>query len=70
MARHDTGRVFSSGKAKTLYVSIPSAVVSDSTFPFEEGETVTIRIENEELRVTPTDEATGDEERPSTPPGL
>lgn len=56
MTLQGKGRVFSSGEAETLYVSIPSAVATDSAFPFEEGETVTVSIEGDEVRVTSTDE--------------
>lgn len=56
MALHGTGRIFSSGEAKTLYISIPSSVVTDSAFPFEEDQTVTIRIESGELNVIPTED--------------
>lgn len=58
MALHGTGRIFSSGEANTLYISIPSSVVTDSAFPFDEDQTVTIRIENGELEVKPTDDQT------------
>lgn len=56
MALAGGGRIFSSGEAKTLYVSIPSVVATDSTFPFEEGETVTGSIKDGEVRITPNDE--------------
>lgn len=58
MVLRGTGRIFRSGEAKTLYISIPSSVVTDSTFPFEEDQTVTIRIENGELTVEPTEDQT------------
>lgn len=56
MVLQDTGRVFRAGAAKTMYVSIPSAVALDSSFPFEEDETVTISIEDDHLRIIPADE--------------
>lgn len=56
MALESEGRIFRSGEANTLYVSIPSAVATDSAFPFEDGETVTVSIEDGEVRITPTDE--------------
>lgn len=62
MTLQGTGRVFSSGEAETLYVSIPSAVATDSAFPFEEGETVTVSIEGDEVRVTSTEEEEGKSE--------
>ena len=46
MADQGQGRVFSSGEANTLFVSIPSDIAVDSVFPFEEGEEVLIRIED------------------------
>lgn len=58
MALEGEGRIFSSGEAATLYVSISSAVATDSTFPFEEGETVTVNIEGDQLRITSNDEET------------
>lgn len=35
-----------------MYVSIPSEVATDSSFPFEKGEDVTVSIHDGELRVT------------------
>ena len=34
-------------KAATLYLAIPSDVVKDSTFPFREGDEVTVMISDE-----------------------
>lgn len=51
MALEDKGRIFRSGEANTPYVSIPSAVATDSAFPFEDGETVTVSIEDDQLRI-------------------
>lgn len=59
MTLEGKGRLFKSGEANTLYASIPSAVASDSAFPFEEDETVTVHIEGDELRVIPTEEEDG-----------
>ena len=43
------GRLVSAGtRAHTKYISIPSAVVTDSQFPFEEGEEVTVLIDVED----------------------
>lgn len=58
MALQGTGRVFSSGQAETLYVSIPSPVATDSGFPFDEGESVTVSIDDGEIRITHTEETT------------
>jgi len=38
-------KVFKHGKAKTLYVSIPSKVAQDSTFNFKEGDTVEVKYD-------------------------
>jgi antitoxin component of MazEF toxin-antitoxin module len=50
-----TGRVVKTGKARTLFVTIPSDLVKDSAFPLSEGDQVEIRIEGEELRIRKTD---------------
>ena len=44
-------KLYSHGKARTLYLSIPAKVAADSTFPFKGGETVSIRIDGDGLRV-------------------
>jgi len=36
-------------KAKTLYLTIPSAITSDSAFPFKPGEKVKILIKDKNL---------------------
>jgi hypothetical protein len=38
-------KVFRHGKAKTLYVSIPSKVAQDSAFTIKDGDTVEIRFD-------------------------
>ena len=38
-------------KAKTLYLTIPSAIANDSAFPFKPGEKVTIVIKGKKLIV-------------------
>ncbi|MFB6300647.1 MAG: hypothetical protein ABEH65_10345 [Halobacteriales archaeon] len=45
-------RIFSSGDATTLYVTIPAAIVSDSQFPFAVDEAVTVTIDGDQLRIT------------------
>lgn len=72
MARRAQGRVFSSGEARTLYVSIPSRVATDSAFPFSDGETVCVSIEDGMVCIAPTDdeaESEGDPDR-EPPVGL
>lgn len=56
MSLQENGRVFRSGEANTLYISIPSAVACDSAFPFDEGQEVTVSIEDDKLVIS------GDEE--------
>lgn len=56
MSLRSNGRIFESGEARTLYVSIPSEVATDSSFPFEKGEDVTVSIHDGGLRVTSEDE--------------
>lgn len=67
MALQGTGRVFSSGRAETLYVSIPSPVATDSAFPFADGESVTVSIDVGELRVTRAEKPSDGGERRSEP---
>ena len=40
-------KVFKHGKAKTLYVSIPSKVAEDSAFTIKEGEMVEVKFDKE-----------------------
>ena len=40
-------KVFKHGKAKTLYLSIPSKVAQDSAFTIKEGDTVDIKFDKE-----------------------
>lgn len=51
MTREGEGKIFSSGEARTLFLSIPSHMVTNSVFPFEEGENVLVRVEDEKLIV-------------------
>lgn len=51
MTDQGEGRVFSSGDANTLFLSIPSDVAVDSAFPFEEGDEVEIRIDGSRIIV-------------------
>lgn len=46
-------RIFASGDAATLYLTVPAAVVSDSQFPFEADDTIQITIEGNSLRISP-----------------
>jgi len=51
MAKTGKGRVVSQGRARTRYVTVPADVATDSLFPFEEGEEVTVTIEEGKRRV-------------------
>jgi hypothetical protein len=44
MAKQATCTIYQHTKGKTLYLSIPSKMAQDSTFPFEAGEKVNISI--------------------------
>lgn len=52
MATTETSRIFKSGDANTLYVTIPAAVASDSQFPFEAEENVVVAIDDDRLIIT------------------
>lgn len=45
-------RIFSSGNATTLYLTLPAAVVSDSQFPFAPDDAVQVIIDGETLQIT------------------
>jgi antitoxin component of MazEF toxin-antitoxin module len=45
-------RIFASGHATTLYVTIPSQIVNDSQFPFEADDEVTITIDGDRLLIS------------------
>jgi hypothetical protein len=47
--------VYKHQNAKTLYVLIPSNVVSDSTFPLKEGCTVRVTIEGKSVVIRDTE---------------
>jgi hypothetical protein len=46
-------RLFTSGDATTLFLTLPAAVVSDSQFPFAADDTVQVTIEGDSVRITP-----------------
>lgn len=52
-------RIFASGDATTLYVTIPAQVVADSQFAFEPDDDVSVSIDGDRLIVTasPTEES-------------
>jgi hypothetical protein len=45
-------RIFASGHATTLYVTIPAQVVADSQFPFEPDDNVSVTIDEDRLVIT------------------
>jgi hypothetical protein len=51
MAGEGKGRIFRQGEARTMFVSIPSKVATDSSFPFEEGERVKVKIEGGKIAI-------------------
>ena len=59
MAATHPSRVFRSGDASTLYVTIPANVVSDSQFPFDADQAVVVAIDGDRLVVSAGDGGTG-----------
>ena len=57
MATFHPSRIFNSGDASTLYVTIPAQVVTDSQFPFDTDDAVTVRIDGDGLVISPNAEA-------------
>ncbi|WP_214084026.1 hypothetical protein [Methanoculleus sp.] len=52
MSKEGKGKVIQlSERARTRYVTIPADVAGDDRFPFETGEEVTVRIEEDKHRV-------------------
>ncbi len=49
MASEGKSRIFKHTRGKTLYLTIPSSVATDSTFPFKIGENVKIKIKGNKL---------------------
>jgi hypothetical protein len=45
-------RIFASGDATTLYVTIPAQIVADSQFPFETDDDVSVTVDGDRLVVT------------------
>lgn len=59
MAKTQTSRIFTSGDAATLFVTIPASVATDSQFPFQADDEVVVNIADDSLVITP---ASGDVE--------
>jgi hypothetical protein len=54
-------RLFASGTANTLYATIPAQLVTDSQFPFDADDLVTITIDGDRLIITAnTEEEAGE----------
>jgi hypothetical protein len=52
MSKEGKGKIIQlSERARTRYVTIPADVAGDDRFPFETGEEVTVRIEEDKGRV-------------------
>ena len=51
MLLYGQSKVFKHGKAKTLYVTIPSKVAEDSAFTIREGDTVEVKFDKEQNAV-------------------
>lgn len=51
MVKEGIGRVFKMGRGNTRYVTIPSDVVSDHRFPFEDDEKVRVVIDPDNKRL-------------------
>ncbi len=49
MAVEGKGKLFRQGKAKTRFISIPSKVAEDSSFPFRDEEEVVVRIQGKKV---------------------
>jgi len=49
MVLKSESKIYQHIEAKTMYLTIPSEIASDSQFPFKKGEIVIIEIVNDEL---------------------
>lgn len=58
MADTHSSRIFRSGNATTLYVTIPAEVVSDSQLPLDAAQEVTVTIDEDQLTVSKSNEET------------
>ena len=52
MAATHPSRIFASGPASTLYVTVPSRVATDSRFPFAVDDAVRVTIDGDRLVIT------------------
>ncbi|KUL00569.1 MAG: Uncharacterized protein XE11_2410 [Methanomicrobiales archaeon 53_19] len=51
MSKQGKGKIVQLSSARTRFVSVPADVAGDDRFPFETGEEVTVRIEEDKHRV-------------------
>jgi hypothetical protein len=51
MSKEGKGKIVKLSSARTRFVSIPADVAGDDRFPFETGEEVTVRIEEDKNRI-------------------
>ena len=51
MSKEGKGKIVKLSSARTRFVSIPADVAGDDRFPFETGEEVTVRIEEDKHRI-------------------
>jgi hypothetical protein len=49
MTKQATSKLYKHPKASTLYLTIPSDVVKDSSFPFRQGDVIIVQIDTELL---------------------
>lgn len=52
MTTSHSSRLFASGTASTLYATIPAEIVTDSQFPFEADDAITVTIDGDRLIIT------------------
>ena len=50
MSKQGKGKIVKLSSARTRFVSIPADVAGDDRFPFETGEEVTVRFEEDKPR--------------------
>ncbi|MCX2819790.1 hypothetical protein EGH25_10560 [Haladaptatus sp. F3-133] len=55
MVGKSTGKLGRVGNTKTMRLTIPAGLASDTSFPFEEGDEVEIEIVDDELRIRKQD---------------
>lgn len=61
MTTSHPSRLFTSGNANTLSATIPAQIVTDSQFPFEADDAITVTIDGDHLIIT-ADTKAGDSE--------